>query len=40
MHHAVQRRFVNEVCDQLAEPILPIDIYMKKPWEIIIEEDI
>lgn len=40
VHHAVQRRFVNEVCDQLAEPILPIDIYMKKPWEIIIEEDI
>ena len=40
VHHAVQRRFVNEVCGQLAEPILPIDIYMKKPWEIIIEEDI
>lgn len=40
VHHAVQRRFVPEVCEQLAEPILPLDIYMKKPWEITMEEDI
>lgn len=40
VQHAVQRRFVSEVRDQLAEPILPIDIYMKKPWEITMEEDI
>ena len=40
VHHAVQRCFVPEVCEQLAEPILPLDIYMKKPWEITMEEDI
>ena len=40
VQHAVQRRFVSEIRDQLAEPILPIDIYMKKPWEITMEEDI
>ena len=40
VQHAVQRRFVPEVRDQLAEPILPIDIYMKKPWENTMEEDI
>ena len=32
--HAVERRFLPQVRDQLIEPILPMDLYMKKPWEI------
>lgn len=39
VHHAVQKKFVSAVADQLCEPILPMDIYMKKPWEIIFCEE-
>ena len=39
IHHAVQRKFVEQVQDQLAEPVLPMNIYMKKPWEIIFCEE-
>lgn len=39
--HAVERRFVDAVKDELVGDILPMEIYMKKPWEIIFcEEDI
>lgn len=34
VHHAVERRLVPQVRDLLADPILPMEIYMKKPWEI------
>lgn len=41
VHHAVERRFVESVRDKLVGEILPMDIYMKKPWEIVFcEEDI
>lgn len=33
VHHAVQRRLVPEVSGRLSEPMLTIDLYMKKPWE-------
>ena len=39
IHHAVQRKFVEQVQDQLSEPVLPMNIYMKKPWEIIFCEE-
>ena len=39
IHHAVQRKFVEQVQDKLPEPILPMNIYMKKPWEIIFCEE-
>ena len=39
VHHAVQKKFVDQVADQLPEPMLPMDIYMKKPWEIIFCEE-
>ena len=39
VHHAVQKKFVEAVKDQLREPVLPMDIYMKKPWEIIFCEE-
>lgn len=39
VHHAVQKKFLSQVSDQLSEPVLPIDIYMKKPWEIIFCEE-
>ena len=32
--HAAQRRLLPEVQNTLIEPILPMDLYMKKPWEI------
>ena len=32
--HAVERRLVPQVENTLIEPILPMDLYMKKPWEI------
>ena len=35
IHHAVQNKFVEHVQDKLKEPVLPMNIYMKKPWEII-----
>ena len=39
VHHAVQKKFVEFVKDQLTEPVLPMNIYMKKPWEIIFCEE-
>ena len=39
IHHSVQRKFVEQVQDKLSEPILPMNIYMKKPWEIIFCEE-
>ena len=39
VHHAVQEKFVEEVKPSLTEPILPMKIYMKKPWEIIFCEE-
>ena len=32
--HAVERRFAAQAADLLPEAIFPMDIYMKKPWEI------
>ena len=34
VYHAVERRLVPQVENTLIEPILPMDLYMKKPWEI------
>ena len=39
IHHAVQRKFVEQVQDKLSGPVLPMNIYMKKPWEIIFCEE-
>ena len=39
VHHAVQEKFVEAVKPSLTEPILPMKIYMKKPWEIIFCEE-
>ena len=39
IHHAVQRKFVEQVQHELSEPVLPMNIYMKKPWEIIFCEE-
>ena len=39
IHHAVQKKFVEQVQDKLSEPVLPMNIYMKKPWEIIFCEE-
>ncbi len=39
VHHAVQKKFVQEVSSRLSEPVLPMNIYMKKPWEIIFCEE-
>lgn len=39
VHHAVQKKFLSQVSDHLSEPVLPMDIYMKKPWEIIFCEE-
>ncbi len=39
VHHAVQRKFLPEVSGALSEPVLPMNIYMKKPWEIIFCEE-
>ncbi len=39
VHHAVHRKFLSQVSDQLSEPVLPMDIYMKKPWEILFCEE-
>ncbi len=32
--HAAHRRFVPALQGKLAEPIFPMELYMKKPWEI------
>ncbi len=34
VHHAVERKFVDAVKDKITGEILPMNIYMKKPWEI------
>ena len=34
VHHAVQRKFVDDVKEKINGEILPMNIYMKKPWEI------
>ena len=39
VHHAVQKKFAEEVKEQLREPVLPMNIYMRKPWEIIFCEE-
>ena len=39
VHHAVQKKFVEEVEDKLHGPVLPMNIYMRKPWEIIFCEE-
>ncbi len=39
VHHAVERKFVADVANKLSEPILPMNIYMKKPWEIVFCEE-
>lgn len=39
VHHAVQEKFVEAVKPQLSEPVLPMKIYMKKPWEIVFCEE-
>lgn len=37
--HGVQRKFVDAVKSELTGEILPMNIYMKKPWEIFYEEE-
>ena len=39
VHHAVQRRFASQAAQRLQEPVFPMDLYMKKPWEITCEEE-
>ena len=39
VHHAVQRKFADQAMAQLSEPVLPMNIYMRKPWEIIFCEE-
>ena len=34
VHHAVQRRFAPQAAELLQEPVFPMNLYMKKPWEI------
>ncbi len=37
--HGVHRRFVPALQGQLSEPLLPMELYMRKPWEITISEE-
>ena len=37
--HGTHRRFVPFLEGQLSEPIFPMDIYMRKPWEITFSEE-
>ena len=37
--HGVNRKFVDDVKEKLTGTILPMNIYMKKPWEIFYEEE-
>ncbi len=39
VHHAVQKKFAEQAAAKLTEPVLPMKIYMKKPWEIIFCEE-
>lgn len=34
VHHAVEQRFAAQAAELLSEPVFPMNIYMKKPWEI------
>jgi hypothetical protein len=35
----VHRNFVDDVKDKITGNILPMNVYMKKPWEIFYEEE-
>ncbi len=37
--HGVHRRFLPQLEGSLAEPLFPMELYMKKPWEINSEEE-
>ena len=39
VHHAVQKKFAEQAAAKLSEPVLPMNIYMRKPWEIIFCEE-
>ena len=39
VHHAVQKKFAQQAQEKLKEPVLPMNNYMKKPWEIIFCEE-
>jgi hypothetical protein len=39
VYHGVHRNFVSDVKDKITGTILPMNIYMKKPWEIFYEEE-
>ena len=39
VHHAVQKKFAEQARAKLSEPVLPMNIYMRKPWEIIFCEE-
>ena len=39
VHHAVQKKFAEQAASRLSEPVLPMNIYMRKPWEIIFCEE-
>jgi hypothetical protein len=39
VYHGVHRKFVDDVKEKLTGEILPMNIYMKKPWEIFYEEE-
>ena len=39
VHHAVQKKFAEQARTKLSEPVLPMNIYMRKPWEIIFCEE-
>lgn len=34
VHHAVARPFASQAAELLAAPVFPMDLYMKKPWEM------
>lgn len=34
VHHAAETRFAQKAAELLSEPVFPMEIYMKKPWEI------
>lgn len=34
IHHAVARPFASQAAEHLADRVFPMDLYMKKPWEM------
>lgn len=34
VHHAVTRPFASQAAELLADPVFPMNLYMKKPWEM------